>query len=452
MAGEDGKGGAEEVSNRAGRPGGLCYPAAVRAAIVAVGSELLSTDRLDTNSLRITERLERRGVALVAKSVIGDDEPALEAELRLRLAECELVVVTGGLGPTADDVTREAAAAALGRRLAEDPEVWRTIEERFASFGRAPSPNNRKQAEVIEGATVLRNRRGTAPGLRLEDGRATLFLFPGVPHELDALLERELEPWLAERAGEVAIETVTIRVALRPESEVDRALAPAYDEFGRTPITVLASPGEVRVRLSATGPLPARHARLAAMRARAMELLGDSAYGEGADASLEATVGILLAERGWTLATAESCTGGMIAERLTRVPGSSAWFPGGLVAYANGVKVEGLGVPEALLAEHGAVSEPAARAMAEGARRRFGADLAVAVSGIAGPGGGSAEKPVGTVHLAVAGPGGETVHRHIRFPGDRERVRVFAAASALELVRRRLLGLPLAFWSGEAAR
>ena len=424
----------------------------MRAAIVAVGSELLSTDRLDTNSLRITERLERRGVALVAKSVIGDDEPALEAELRLRLSECELVVVTGGLGPTADDVTREAAAAALGRRLIEVAEVWQAIERRFASFGRTPTPNNRKQAEVLEGATVLANRRGTAPGQRIESGGATLFLFPGVPHELEALLERELEPWLAAHAGEVAIEMTTLKTALRPESEVDRALTPAYEEFGREPITVLASPGEVKVRLSATGAPEARRARLDTMRARVAGLLGDSVYAEGAEATLEATVGRLLAERGLRLATAESCTGGLVAERLTRVAGSSGWFPGGLVAYSNAAKIAGLEVGAELIAAHGAVSEPVARAMAEGARRRFDADLAVAVSGIAGPGGGSAEKPVGTVHLAVAGPGSGSAHFHVRFPGDRERVRVFAATAALELVRRRLLDLPLAFWSGEAAR
>jgi nicotinamide-nucleotide amidase len=421
----------------------------VRAAIVAVGSELLSTDRLDTNSLRITERLERRGVALVAKSVIGDDEPGLERELRRRLAQCELVVVTGGLGPTADDVTREAAAAALGLPLLEDPRVWQAIEERFASFGRTPPPNNRKQAEVLEGATVLWNRRGTAPGLRVEAGGATLFLFPGVPHELEALLEHELEPWLAERAGEVAIELATLRTALRPESEVDRALGPAYEEFGRAPITVLASPGEVKIRLSVSGAPAARRTRLDAMRARVAELLGDSVYAEGAEVTLEATVGRLLAERGLLLASAESCTGGMIGERMTRVPGSSGWYAGGVVAYSDRIKTRLLDVPEAAIAAHGAVSEAVARAMAAGARRRLGADLAVAVTGIAGPGGGSPEKPVGTVHLAISGPEEATAHRHARFPGDRERVRVFATMAALELVRRRLLGLPLAFWSGE---
>lgn len=422
----------------------------MRAAIVAVGSELLSTDRLDTNSLRITERLERRGVALVAKSVIGDDPTELERELRRRLAECELVVVTGGLGPTADDVTRVAAAAALGRRLEEDPEVWRAIQERFASFGRTPTPNNRRQAEVIEGATVLRNRRGTAPSLRVEAGTATLFLFPGVPHELEYLLARELEPWLAERAGERAIEIVTLKTALRPESEVDRALIAAYEEFGRETITVLASPGEVKIRLTAGGEPAARREKLAAMRARVGALLGDSVYAEGADATLEATVGALLAERGLRLATAESCTGGMLGERLTRVPGSSAWYAGGVVAYANEVKSALLEVPAEQIAACGAVSEEVARAMAVGARRRLGADLAIAVTGVAGPGGGTPEKPVGTVHLAIAGPDGQIAHRFVRFPGDRERVRIFAATAALELARRRLLGLPLAFWSGEA--
>ncbi len=422
----------------------------MRAAIVAVGSELLSTDRLDTNSLRITERLERRGVALIAKSVVGDDEPGLERELRRRLAECELVIVTGGLGPTADDVTRESAAAALGRRLVEDPEVWRTIQARFASFGRTPTPNNRRQAEVIEGATVLGNRRGTAPGLRVETAAATLFLFPGVPHELEYLLARELEPWLAERAGERAIELVTLKTALRPESEVDRALVPAYEEFGRETITVLASPGEVKIRMTASGEPDARRERLAALRARVAELLGDSVYAEGADATLEATVGGLLAERQMRLATAESCTGGMIGERLTRVAGSSAWYAGGVVAYANEVKSALLDVPAELIAARGAVSEEVARAMAVGALRRLDADLAIAVTGVAGPGGGTPEKPVGTVHLAIAGPGGQSAHRLVRFPGDRERVRAFATMAALELVRRRLLGLPLAFWSGEA--
>lgn len=413
----------------------------MRAAVVAVGTELLSTDRLDTNSLRIAELLERYGVDLVAKSVCGDDEEAIAREIERRLDEAELVLVSGGLGPTADDVTREAAAAALGRPLVEDPTVWSAIVERFASFGRTPSENNRRQCQVIEGARVLDNPRGTAPGILCElPGERALVLLPGVPVELEGLLARHVEPWLATRAGGAAVEYATLKTAMRPESDVDRLLEPAYREFGRAPITVLAAPGEVRVRLTVRGVESERRALLAAMRSRVRGLLGDAVFTEEAGTSLEAVVGALLAARGLTLATAESCTGGLLAERLTRIPGSSAYFLGGVVAYSNASKRRDLAVDEELLARHGAVSEPVARALAEGARRRFGAELGVGITGVAGPGGGSEEKPVGTVHVALAGPGEAIEHRRLRFPGDRERVRWFAAQGALEMVRRRLLG------------
>lgn len=413
----------------------------MRAAVVAVGTELLSTDRLDTNSLRIAGLLERHGVELVAKSVCGDDEGAIAGEIARRLAEVELVLVSGGLGPTADDVTREAAAAALGRGLVEDPDVWRAIEERFASFGRVPTENNRRQSQVIEGARVLDNPWGTAPGIlcELANGR-TLVLLPGVPVELEGLLARHVEPWIAARSGGAAVEYATLKTAMRPESEVDRKLEPAYEAFGRAPITVLAAPGEVRVRLAARGGESERRARLDAMRAKVRELLGDAVFSEDAEATLEAVVGRLLGERGWTIATAESCTGGLLAERLTRVPGSSAYFLGGVVAYSNASKVRDLAVDPELVERHGAVSEPVALALAEGARERFGADLGIGITGIAGPDGGSEEKPVGTVHVAVAGPGEAIGHRRLRFPGERERVRWFAAQGALEMVRRRLLG------------
>jgi len=413
----------------------------VRAAVVAVGTELLSTDRLDTNSLRIAELLERHGVELAAKSVCADDEAAIAAEIVRRLAEVDLVLVCGGLGPTADDVTREAAAAALGRGLVEDPRVWDAIVERFAAFGRVPSENNRRQSQVIEGARVLENPRGTAPGILCElEGGRTLVLLPGVPVELEGLLDRHVEPWLAVRSGGAAVEYAVLKTAMRPESEVDRRLEPAYEAFGRAPITVLAAPGEVRVRLSARGGESERRARLEAMRGTVRELLGDSIFSEDARATLEAVVGGLLVERGLTLATAESCTGGLLAERLTRVPGSSAYFLGGVVAYSNDSKVRDLAVDAGLVARDGAVSESVALALASGARARFGADLGVGITGIAGPDGGSEEKPVGTVHVAVAGPAEAILHRRLRFPGERERVRWFAAQAALEMVRRRLLG------------
>jgi nicotinamide-nucleotide amidase len=427
------------VSNRCGRKPPRCYHHAMRAALLAVGSELLSSDRLDTNSLRIAAALERHGAVPVLKSVVADDVDEIAAALTAALSRADLVVVSGGLGPTADDVTREGCATALGLELVEDAEVWATIERRFASFGRRPAANNRRQALVLAGAEVLRNPRGTAPGQRLEAGSRTLFLLPAVPHELDGLVAAHLEPWLAERAEGAARERATLYTALRPESDVDRDLGPAYEEFGREPITVLASPGEVRVRLTASGPEAERRARLAAMTRRVRELLGDSVYGEGEDCSLERVVGELLAGRKASVATAESCTGGLVAERLTRIAGASGWFPGGVVTYSNERKVDWLDVPERDLGDHGAVSETVARAMAEGIRARAASDFGVAVTGIAGPTGGSADKPVGTVHIAVAGPAG-THHRKFLFPGDRERVRQQSSQAALEMLRRELLG------------
>jgi nicotinamide-nucleotide amidase len=411
----------------------------MRAAVLAVGSELLSVDRLDTNSLRLAAVFERHGVELVGKAVAGDDEASIAAELRAMTARAGLVVVTGGLGPTADDVTREAAAAAFGLELDDDPEVWAAIERRFASFGRVPSPNNRRQARVPRGATVLANPRGSAPGLRLDRPEGAVFLFPGVPYELDGMIERDLEPWLAARSGGRGIERRALRTAMRPESEVDLALAPLYEEFGRECVTVLAAPGEVKVQVVARGTDAERRRRLDAMVSRVRELLGDAIYGEGDPLRLEDVVGSLLAASGRSIATAESCTGGLIAERLTRVPGSSGWFPGGVIAYSDAQKVALLGVAESDLAAHGAVSEAVARALAEGARRRFGTDFGVGVTGIAGPTGGSDGKPVGTVHVAVATPDG-TGHRALRLLGDRERVRWQAAQAALEMVRRALLG------------
>ncbi|MEO7793687.1 MAG: competence/damage-inducible protein A [Thermoanaerobaculia bacterium] len=413
---------------------------AVRATILAVGSELLSTERLDTNSLRLTGLLERFGVELVKKSVIGDLEEEIARELTALWGASDLILVSGGLGPTGDDLTREAAASALGVGLAADSGALEQIERRFAAMGRRLSPNNRKQAEVLVGATVLANPNGTAPGQLFErDGKA-LFLFPGVPFELEAMATEFLVPWLEKRSGGAARETWTIKVAMRAESEVDQALAPAYREFGQEWMTVLAGAGEVRVLLTAVGTEAERRTRLATMRERTLTLLGEGVFGEGAETTLESVVARLLGEGGWTLATAESCTGGLVAERLTRVAGVSAVFVGSVVAYSNEVKLLLLDVPPALLATAGAVSEEVARAMAIGVCRRLGSDLGVSLTGIAGPGGGSVEKPVGTVHIAVSGPGETPVeHRVARFPGNRERIRMFASQMALEMLRRRLV-------------
>lgn len=414
----------------------------IQAAIVAVGSELLGTDRLDTNSLHLTAALEHHGAELRRKAVVGDDEEEIAREVRSLLDRVDLVVVTGGLGPTADDVTRGGVARALGRGLHPDPAVAAGIEARFREHGLRMPEVNRRQAEVVDGAELLENRQGTAPGMRLEAGRTTLFLLPGVPAELAAMVRSDVEPWLAARSGGAQRETWTLKVASLPESEVEERIAPAYAELGREAISVLARPGEIRLRFTASGTEEERHRRLRAMEARLAELVGPAVYGRGEEATLEGVVGELLRRGGWTVATAESCTGGLLAGRITAVPGSSDYFPGGAVTYSNQLKQRMIGVPEELLARHGAVSEPVARAMASGVRAAVGASFGVAITGVAGPGGGSAEKPVGTVHLALAGPGDDEVeHRKVRFPGDRARVRAQSAQLALELLRRRLKAL-----------
>lgn len=410
------------------------------AAILAVGSELLGADRLDTNSLRLTAVLRERGVELRRKAVVGDEEAEIAAELRSMTAACDLVLVTGGLGPTSDDVTREATAAAFGRGLREDAAALAAIEARYRSFFRRMPEVNRRQAMVIDGAVVLDNSQGTAPGQRLELERATIFLFPGVPRELEAMIGGHLEPWLAEHAGDqgAALETWALRVACVAESEIEERIAPAYGEFGREPITVLASAGDILLKMTAGGPPESRRARLQAMQSRLAELAGDAVYAWSQDEDLESVVGDLLRRRAATLAVVESCTGGLLAQRLTRVAGSSDYFRGGIVAYANDLKETLAGVPAELLERHGAVSEEVAAALAAGARSRLGADWGVGITGIAGPGGGSEDKPVGTVHVAVAGPGEDRQHRRLRLPGDRERVRWLASQWALDMLRRRI--------------
>ena len=412
----------------------------MKAAILAVGSELLGTDRLDTNSLRLTQLLERYGVQLRQKCVVGDSVEDVSEELRSLAAQHDLVLVTGGLGPTADDVTREATALALERRLRLDEGVLANLERRFREHGREMPSVNRKQAEVIEGAALIPNRRGTAPGMRMEGEGSTLFLFPGVPVELEGMIQSDLEPWLAERSGGEGSETVTIKVACLPESVVEGRIAPAYEEFGREAITILASAGEIRLQATAAGPEAERRARLRRMVDRLAELAGDAVYTTREEDTLESVVGGLLRAAGTTLTAAESCTGGLFSQRITAIAGSSDYFLGAAITYSNELKTQLVGVPAEMIAEHGAVSEPVARAMAEGVRRALRSDWGVGITGIAGPGGGSEAKPVGTVHLAVAGPrDGEVEHRHVRLPGDRDRVRRFATQIVLEMLRRRLI-------------
>jgi nicotinamide-nucleotide amidase len=414
----------------------------MKAAILAVGSELLGTVRLDTNSLKLTALLDRYGVELRRKAVIGDSEEEIAGELRNLLPRVDLILITGGLGPTSDDVTREAVAAALGRKLHFDDGVLASLERRFQSLGWRMPEVNRRQAWVVDGAEVLPNGQGTAPGLRIDHEGCALFLFPGVPVELEGLMTSALEPWLAARSGGVARETAVLKIAGLPESLVEERIAPAYEEFGREPITILANAGEILLQATAQGPEPERRARLQAMVERLSTLAGDAVYTTRGEDTLESVIGDLLRAAGQTLTTAESCTGGLVAQRITAVPGSSDYFLGAAVTYSNELKTRMVGVPAEMIAANGAVSEPVARAMAEGVRRALGSDWGVGITGVAGPGGGSEEKPVGTVHVAVAGPrDGEVEHRHLRLPGDRDRIRRFSSQIVLEMLRRRLLAV-----------
>lgn len=412
----------------------------MRATVIAVGSELLGESRTDTNSLYLAGRLTPFGVELARKSVVGDRIEDIEREVARGLEESSLILMTGGLGPTRDDLTRQAVARAVGRKLRRDPAIVEDIRAKFASFGREMAEVNERQADVIEGAEVLENRRGTAPGLCLELEGRTLFLFPGVPHELRGMVPRFLEPWLERHGSGTGIESRVFRVACIGESDLEKRLEPFYERFGEEGVSLLPSPGQVTVGLSTAGSTEVREAWFGPREAALTKLLGRSVFSRRGDEALEAVVGRLLEEQGRTVATAESCTGGGIAERLTRVPGSSAYFVGAAVTYSNQLKTELLGVPPEAIERHGAVSPQVAIFMAEGVRARLGSDYGLAVTGVAGPGGGSEDKPVGTVHLALACPRRETaIERRLQLPGDRARVRRLTTQWALDLLRRELL-------------
>ena len=409
------------------------------AAIVAIGSEMLSPVRSDTNSLWITEKLEGIGFRVARKSVVGDDVAEIGRELDAAAAAAPLLFTTGGLGPTADDVTVEAVARWLGVPLERNAEFVSKIRARFAARGlRMPSVNE-KQADFIVGARVLENPRGTAPGFWARGRKSEIVVLPGVPSEMREILEGSVLPELASRSGGRVIRRRILRIGGTGESSVEELVAPLYRKWNAHPVTILASPGEVQLHLAVRDVPEGADETLEAMERDFREALGHRVFGRDGE-DLAAAVGSLLRAQKRTLALAESCTGGMIAQLVTDVAGSSDYFVGGLVAYANSAKAGLLGVSEETLRRHGAVSEESAREMAHGARSDFGADVALAVTGIAGPGGGSEEKPVGTVYFALAGPNGDTYARRRSFGGDRATVRRAAALAGLEIIRRRLAG------------
>ena len=419
-------------------------PPLVSAAIIAVGSELLTPTRLDTNSLFITEQLNAIGIEVVAKAIVGDDRRRLIEVFNAFRQQAGLIVLSGGLGPTDDDVTREAVAAALELPLIEDPQITAHLRARFAARGyTTPMPeNNRRQAMVPEDAKVLENTRGSAPGLWIEHGDQVVLLLPGPPREMRPMLTTLTAGPLRElTSGEVLLRRV-LKIAGRIESQTDEVLQPLYREWltqtPRVTATILAQLGQLELHLTARDELRDRaNAALDAAVAQVLEALGDDVFTTSGQ-PLEEVVGELLVTRGWTIGAGESCTGGLITSRLTDIAGSSRYVMQSVVTYSNEAKVRLLGVPPDVIVEQGAVSEAVALAMAAGMRAHAGVDVGIGVTGIAGPGGGTPEKPVGTVAVAVV-TARTTRSRLFRFMGEREQIKFQASQAALDMVRRILL-------------
>ena len=408
----------------------------MNAEIIAVGSEMLTPERVDTNSLYLTAELNKIGVEVAAKSVIGDDRERLAEAVRRAVARVPILILSGGLGPTEDDLTREAVALALDRKLLFSEEIAAALERRFAQARRKMAEINRRQALVIEGAAVLPNDRGTAPGQWVEESGAVVMLLPGPPHELNAMFERQCLPRLARIVPRLAIRTLFLRVAGMSESDLDQLIAPVYKKYENPATSILAANGDIQIHLRARCATPAEaDALLAEVGAPIEALLGDRIYSRNGD-PLEAILGGLLRQNHATVSVAESCTGGMLGERFTSVPGSSDYFLGGFITYTNAMKIEMLGVLPEMLEQFGAVSKETAEAMALGARRRTGSTYALSITGEAGPDPGG-KAPVGTVYVGLADAAGAlAVDR--QFLGDRQRIRTFTTQMALDLLRRRI--------------
>jgi nicotinamide-nucleotide amidase len=406
----------------------------MKAEIIAVGSELLTPDRLDTNSLFLTEELNGIGIEVVRKTVVGDNRDLLAEAFRGALNRVPLIIASGGLGPTEDDLTRETLADLLGRKLRRNDDILRHIEGRFRSLGREMPAVNVRQAMVPEGAEILENPRGTAPGLWLEDSGRTIALLPGPPRELKPLFREQVLPRLQRRVSGVRLYHREIRVTGLGESHVEQRILPIYSRYPEVTTTILAAPGETQIHLRVWTD-DAQHAKKTLDEiVQGFEIaLTDRIFSEDGR-SLEEVVAHELTLNNATIAAAESCTGGLLAQRLTSIAGSSSYFLGGVVCYSNELKTAWADVPPEMILAKGAVSPEVAVALAEGIRRRVGSTLGVGITGVAGPGGGSEEKPVGTVHVALSYAGG-VKERGMRFPGDRESIRWQASQVALDLVR-----------------
>ena len=409
----------------------------LNAEIIAIGSEMLTPFRVDTNSLWLTERLNSMGIDVKLKTIVGDDEARLEETIRDAMKRSEIVISTGGLGPTEDDITRKIFARVLKRRLILDDEILEKLKARFAKRGIVMSENNSRQALVLERAEVLPNPNGTAPGILIEEGKCLIAIMPGPPREMKPMFDASVAPVLKQRVGDVLILRRKLNIFGLGESAVDELAAPVYTKYRNPSTTILFKDGQIELHLTAQVKTETEGTRLLdELSGQLEEALGDYVYSRH-DETLEQVAGELLRWRGYSLATAESCTGGLLAGRVSEVGGSSEYFLEGVVTYSNEAKMRMLGVPTAMLEEHGAVSEPVACAMATGVRKLAGATFGIGVTGIAGPGGGSEEKPVGLVYIALADEDNVTARKFI-FPGDRQFIRILSVNAALDLLRRRI--------------
>jgi nicotinamide-nucleotide amidase len=409
------------------------------AEIIAIGSELLTPQRVDTNSLIVTEELNALGVEVLSKLIVGDDRNRLTEAIRAALARAHIVILIGGLGPTEDDITRDAAAAAMGRKLYLSTDQEAVLIKRFKQINRPMAQNNLRQAYLIEGAEALPNDNGTAPGQFISTDRGALALLPGPPRELKPMVEHQLVPRLKPVLPPQVIRVRTYRITGIGESDLDALIAPVYTKYANPATTVLSSPGDLFVHLRARcDTADEAEALLHQVGDPIADLLGDRVYSDRTEDTLDLVVGRMLRKRCATLSVAESCTGGLIAARLTDAAGASDFFIAGYVTYTEKQKQEILGVPAGMLRECTAVSERVAAAMAEGARRISRSTYAISATGYAGPSGGTAADPAGTVYLGVSGPSGTRVIR-VRYGGDRYRTRTLAAQAALDLLRKTLL-------------
>ena len=414
----------------------------MNSEIVAIGSELLTPWRQDTNSLYITERLNQLGVNVIFKTIVGDRQKHLVDAIRNALHRSDIVVIMGGLGPTEDDLTRECVAEALKIPLKRNPDLIAELYTRFAARRMQITRNNEKQADTLEGAIILENARGTAPGQMLDtvysEHRKLVFLLPGPPSELKPMFDEQCVPRLKDLLPRRYIATRVLKAAMIGESAADSRIAPIYQQYQDVETTILAHLGDIQLNLiSNKSTLSAAQARVDELAGRIEEELEDLIYSSQGE-TLEQIVLYYLGMRAETLSVAESCTGGLVAERLTNISGASRSFAGGAVVYSNELKTAFAGVPAELIARHGAVSREVAASLAEGIRTRCATTWGLGVTGIAGPGGGSEEKPVGLVYVAVTdGKNTEVIEK--KFSGDRHRIRHYSAQQALDLLRRRLM-------------